>query len=239
MMLPGDSRWIHLLDDHRADVMRTARTPPYCSLLAQPLSSTYSMAYGLDDSALGGAVVPLLQLQSVRRPDRAGALVEVICVGRGLVQSVARHGQHGTATVEVMCDQYVEEEESTMAQTLHELHDQCQEASTQVRASTSDDVSGSFSSAAQESHEDEEPLAKLVDERRSLLRRRALRPDAGRHEFDAELLSFAAASHCLDPTSRKRALESTDTRERLQMCVDALRERHGRLMATLALQRVM
>lgn len=251
IMVPGEIRWINIIDGHHADAMRVARQAPFCGMLAQPLIS-YEC-----ESALVGSVFPLVQLQSVRRPDRANTLVEVVCVGRGVAQCIRPHGPHCTSSLEILCDEDDLDEEMMSAcaatgQELRELHDHCLTAAAQFNAlhpssiSTSD-IFADFPTMA---------LTDMIKDRRNTLSRRRIdrlevvpppacsidsasdgdevRPSSANEYEELMLLSYVACAF-LEPAARRDAVESTDTQVRLQMCMDALRERYGRMMAALAL----
>ena len=252
-MLPGESRWLYLYDETRAALMSTGRSSPYAGLIAQDLSAL----------SAEGEIVPLLRLQKTRKKDRAGAYAEVVCVGRGVISSCEEQpllwdedpklgmniaqpptqhelGFFRTASVAVYGDDSEDCELCDAA--VHELkliHSRMRNATARAKP-----VDGK---AAQLGWSDEggtgdladllgRSLEELVSEQRISLQRQGLvdTQDCG----SAELLSYAA-SRCLGAAGRKRALASRSTRERLELCTEALRERHSRVVATSALQQAL
>lgn len=217
---------MQLVDDDRAAVIRAARAPPFFGLLAQHTNADASIA-------------PLLRLYATRKPDRAGAFVEVICAGRGAVQHAAG-SDPVSAAVSIFDDQHEDQTRVDAAiRRLRETHSMCQQASSQLASSldrerapaglvmplSDDSVPSDLAGFLQM------PIDETISERRNALRgaNLALGTNAG---SDAELLSYAACC-CLKPTERLKAVQSRSTCERLLLCVDRLHDHYLRLTARL------
>ena len=56
-------------------------------------------------------------------------------------------------------------------------------------------------------------------------------------DSDAEMLSYAACCCLHSADDRAQAVQSSSTRERLQLCIEHVRARHDRLAAKLAIDR--
>ena len=233
-MLPGDYRWIRIVDDAAAATLSTARSQ-CAGLLAQRIGSGTT-----------GAIVPLLRLMPSRTMS-AGAFVEVACVGRGVWR--------GTATVDAQVNVSVHTDKPEMAPCITEMQDlkrlqtMCRKTSMQLAGLHVADkdavpwgwpsaLSGAGGSGGAVSDLEvflRSPLEGLLEERRNALRRNALGANA---DSDAELLSYAACA-CLPPGARMRAVQCSSARERLLLCTAQLREHHNRLSARLALEQAL
>lgn len=232
LMLPGEYRWIRLVDDRHALTTQAARSAPFNGLLAQTTNGA------------GSTVVPLLQLQTSRREDQAGAFIEVQCVGRGVIKS-AGSGGVAWASVTVHADETSQEHSCDDAmQDLRQQHAACLDASARLEHALGDvaqdgaawaGIPGDSDTASGVTTFLRTPVDQLISERRNALRRRALGANV---KSDAELLSYAACS-CLEPLDRLRAIESSSTRDRLLLCVQGIRERHGGITARIALEKAL
>lgn len=232
-MLPGDSGWLHVIDEHRAFVLRAARQSPFNGLLAQQLAPA---------SCITNTVVPLLRLFPSRRLDMPGALVEVVCVGRAVVQN-AGTGDLQIASLSLHVDDPPDkaDEHHDEMRDLRSLITMYQEASLKLDLKAPSSGAAATMPSIDEGDVPSElkaflrtPVDQLIDERRYALRRRALGPDV---DSDAEMLSYAACCCLHSADDRAQAVQSSSTRERLQLCIEHVRARHDRLAAKLAIDR--
>ena len=234
ILYPGDVQWLHVVDEDRAAMLNMCRSPPYNSLLAQ----SFSKALSTRDK---GSVVPVLQYQITRKTAAAGSLVEVICIGRGMVED---SGARGTACFQEhvdMEDGDESDEQSTSAMSeLARAHAACCDLAGRLRtildaSSPRDGVTWLTETDVCDVKQFGETLEELVAERRLALRRRAL---CNAEHRDSEILSYVAC-RWLKPADRLRALETTRTSERLALCVDGLHERRARMAARLSLHEAL
>ena len=265
-MVPGESRWLYVYDETRAALMRTARSLKYSGLIAQLLSKPTSFHCGGDivpllrlqetrnlDRAgafaevvcVGRGLVSASEEQPLYWHEDSGAAkqltpkhIETDHGGLYRTASVTAFSDHSDQESVELCDAAVRD--------LNLWHGNLRNATAQVIEanrvsegvaarqqlgwSAGDDATSSLEALIRR------PLEELVSEQRISMQRQGLIES---QDFDdAELLSYAA-SRCLEGEARKYAIESRSTRERLELCTDALRERHGRLLATRALQQAM
>ena len=228
-MLPGEYRWIQIVDEQQANDMCTARRAPFNGLLAQLFPGSSCTA------------VPLLQLMPSRKADTPGALVEVLCIGRCKLQQ-ATDADDGVASSTVCAHVDAREKNSGSDDAVRELravHAMCMRASRYlVEMPSENDADGE--PAGELRALIKTPLDQQVSERWNSLNRRVFEAHSLSHFTPSrdELFSLVACS-CLKPASRVRAIEMTSTQERLVLCVEQLRHESRLLSARLSVMRAL
>ena len=235
-MLPGEYRWIQIVDEQQANDMCTARRAPFNGLLAQLFPGSCT-------------AVPLLQLMPSRKADTPGALVEVLCIGRCKLQQ-AMDADDGVASSTVCAHVDVREQNSDSDEAVRELravHAMCVRVSKCLVEMPSERIAaaalrvpndvdgapaGDFRALIKT------PLDEQVSERWNSLNRRVFETHSLSHLTPSrdELFSLVACS-CLKPASRVRAIEMTSTQERLVLCDKQLRHEFRLLSARLSVMR--
>ena len=238
-MLPGEYRWIQIVDEQQANDMCTARRAPFNGLLAQLFPGSSCTA------------VPLLQLMPSRKADTPGALVEVLCIGRCKLQQ-ATDADDGVASSTVCAHGDVREQNSDSDEAVRELravHAMCVRvskclvempseriaaAALRVPNDVDGEPAGDFSALTKT------PLDEQVSERWNSLNRRICEAHSLSHLTPSrdELFSLVACC-CLKPASRVRAIEMTSTQERLVLCIEQLRHEFRLLSARLSVMRAL
>lgn len=236
-MLPGEYRWIQIVDEQQANDMCTARRAPFNGLLAQLFPGSSCTA------------VPLLQLMPSRKADTPGALVEVLCIGRCKLQQ-AMDADDGVASSTVCAHVDVRKQHSESDETVRELravHAMCVRASKCLVEMPSERIAAAGAALRVPNDVDGEPagdfsaltktpLDEQVSERWNSLNRRVFEMHSHLTPSRDELFSLVACS-CLKPASRVRAIEMTSTQERLVLCDKQLRHEFRLLSARLSVMR--